>query len=399
MESIAIAKSLAAKHKYEVDPGQELFALGVANMLGSITSAYPVTGSFSRSAVNNEVGAQTQLAGLVTGLLLLLTLLLLTPAFYFLPKFALAAIVIASVTNLIDYQEAIHLWHVKKRDCLLWVTAFLGTLFLGVQNGLMVAVGASLVMVIAESVRPQMSVLWRLPGTPIYRSIEQESRGQFVPGIVILRVGGAMFFANVTYIRDYVMQMVTEFTAAADATVGAAAPPADAEAAAAPDTSRRTRYVVLEMTSVGSVDSSAIAMLEDLHHDLKGRGIRLVLCNLGSRVEETLQLAGVIETVGDGWIHPTVHAATEHCMRHQLLQLADGGLDRSSSSSSDDSDYPMASPVANVRCLRTRYKASVNAVIAANRLSAILAKPQPAPADLALPPTFASSTLLAAPQP
>ena len=83
----------------------------------------------------------------------------------------------------------------------------------------------------------------------------------------------------------------------------------------------------------------------------------------------------------------------------QLLQLADGGLDRSSSSSSDGSDYPMASPVANVRCLRTRYKASVNAVIAANRLSSLLAKPQPAPADLALPPTFASSTLLAAPQP
>ena len=143
MESIAIAKSLAAKHKYEVDPGQELIALGVANVLGSLTSAYPVTGSFSRSAVNNQVGAQSQLAGLLTGLLLLLTLWLLTPLFYFLPKYALAAIVIASVTNLVDYNEAIHLWRVKKQDCLLWVVAFLGTLFLGVQLGLLVSVGLS----------------------------------------------------------------------------------------------------------------------------------------------------------------------------------------------------------------------------------------------------------------
>ena len=95
----------------------ELFALGVANFLGSFTSAYPITGSFSRSAVNNQVGAQTQLSGLVTGILLFVTLEFFTEAFYFLPKFALAAIVISSVVNLIDYKEAIHLWKVKKQDC------------------------------------------------------------------------------------------------------------------------------------------------------------------------------------------------------------------------------------------------------------------------------------------
>ena len=184
----AIAKSLAAKHKYEVNATQELFALGVANMLGSLTSAYPVTGSFSRSAVNNQVGAKTQLAGLVTGCLLLLTLLLLTPYFYFLPKFALAAIVIASVTNLVDYKEALHLWKVKKQDCGLWMVAFLGTLFLGVQLGLLLSVGTSLALVIMESIRPQMMVLWRLPSTPIYRNIKQESAGQFVP---VTALGGS----------------------------------------------------------------------------------------------------------------------------------------------------------------------------------------------------------------
>ena len=170
--------------------------MGVANLLGSFTSAYPVTGSFSRSAVNNQVGAQTQLAGLVTGLLLLLTLVLLTPLFYFLPKYALAAIVISSVTNLVDYNEARHLWKVKKTDCLLWFVAFLGTLFLGVQVGLLLAIGVSLALVIVESVRPQMTVLWRLPNTPIWRNIKQESAGNFVPGVMVVRVGSSMCAAR-----------------------------------------------------------------------------------------------------------------------------------------------------------------------------------------------------------
>ena len=108
-------------------------------------------------------------------------LLVLTEPFKFLPKFCLAAIVISSVTNLVDYKECRHLWHVKKPDCLLWVLAFFGTLFLGVQNGLLGAIVASLVIVIYESVRPQISVLWRLPETPIYRNIKQESLGQFIP--------------------------------------------------------------------------------------------------------------------------------------------------------------------------------------------------------------------------
>jgi len=327
MESIAIAKSLAAKHMYEVDPGQELISLGVANALGSLTSSYPVTGSFSRSAVNNQTGAQTQLAGLITGCLLLLTLIALTPLFYFLPKFALAAIVIASVTNLIDYKEAIHLWKVKKQDCALWFAAFLGTLLFGVVYGLMAAVSLSLALVIWESVRPQMSMLWRLPGTPIYRNIKQESQGQFVPGIVILRIGASMYFANVAFIRDYITKMLTDFSAAADhattsSRTGHAAlsnsPNGGANGAngvwIAPEP---IRYIVIEMTPVASIDSTALHMLEDLHRDLKERGIRLAFSTLGTRVEDTFKRAGLHNKVGEAWIHASVHAAVQHCIRHR----------------------------------------------------------------------------------
>merc|ERR1719242_2568182 len=99
MESIAIGKALAAKHRYKIDAGGEMVALGITNFVGSAFSCYPVTGSFSRSAVNDATGAKTQLAGLVTSAIMFLTLLVLTPLFYYLPKFALAAIVINSVKN------------------------------------------------------------------------------------------------------------------------------------------------------------------------------------------------------------------------------------------------------------------------------------------------------------
>ena len=324
MESIAIAKSLAAKHKYEIDASQELVALGVANLLGSFTSAYPVTGSFSRSAVNNQVGAQSQLAGLLTGLLLLITIVGLTPLFYFLPKYALAAIVISSVTNLVDYKEAQHLWKIKKQDFLLWVVAFLGTLFTGVMWGLVLSVGCSLALVIIESIRPQMSVLWRLPNTPIWRNIKQESSGQFVPGVMVVRIGASMYFANVAFIRDFVQKMVGEFSEAADTAVAAPTRTTNAATAKGGDkqekwvTAEPIRFIVMEMTPVVSIDSTALHMLEDLHRDLKERGIRLAFATVGNRVEETLERSGLLDKMGKQWIFPSVHSAVQHCIRQRM---------------------------------------------------------------------------------
>ena len=335
MESIAIAKSLAAKHKYEVDAGQELVALGVANLLGSFTSAYPVTGSFSRSAVNNQTGAQTQLAGMVTGLLLLITLVALTPIFYFLPKYALAAIVIASVTNLVDYNEAIHLWKVKKTDAFLWVVAFLGTLFLGVQIGLLLAIGVSLALVIIESVRPQMTVLWRLPNTQIWRNIKQESQGNFVPGVMVVRVGASMYFANVAFIRDYISKMIGEFSEAAD-TSGLEASKHGGDAvkdAGKWVTPEPIKYIIIEMTPVISIDSTALHMLEDMQRDLQERGIRLAFSTVGNRVEDTFKRSGLIEKMGEHWIFPSVHVAVQHCIRHRM---------RVRSSTSDAADDALA---------------------------------------------------------
>jgi len=298
MESIAISKSLAAQHGYEVDSGQELFSLGLTTMFGSFLSGFPVTGSFSRSAVNNSVGAMTQLAGIITGLGVILTLAVLTPIFAYLPKFVLGAIVVSSVVNLFAYEDAIHLWHVKKTDCALWFIAFLGTLFLGILWGLVTAAAVSLVIVIYESVRPQVSLIWRVKGTNYYRSVKQAPSGEWVKGVLIVRFGAPMYFANMSFIRDTIQNLMSE---------------------GAKDGARDIEYVVLEMSPVTNIDSSAIHILEDTAKEFKKRNIQLCFANTGNRVERVFERAHFQELIGDEWFHGSTAEAVQQCLRHKRL--------------------------------------------------------------------------------
>jgi sulfate transporter 4 len=295
MESIAIGKSLAAKHGYELPAGQELVALGLSNVVGACFSSYPITGSFSRSAVNNATGARSPMAGLITSICMLVCLAFITSIFEYLPKFCLAAIVINSVIPLVAYQEALHLWQIKKSDCFLWVFAFLGTLFLGVLLGILLAVAASLLIIIYESVRPQLTVLWRLPGTSIYRNVKQESNGSFIPGVMIVRIGASMYFANAAFIKEMLLNFVLDFQDV-----------------------NPVKYVILEMTSVVSVDSTAVHALEDLIKDFKAnRQIQISFCMLGNRVEKTFRKAKLDRLLGSKWIFPRVHDAVQDCVKHQ----------------------------------------------------------------------------------
>lgn len=294
MESIAIGKNLAATNGYEIEAGQEMLALGISNLVGAAFSCYPVTGSFSRSAVNNSTGAQTQLSGVITAIVMLCTLLFLTPLFYYLPKFALAAIVMNSVIPLVALGEAKHLFHVKKHDFLLWVTAFLGTLFLGVLMGILVAVGLSLIIVIYESARPQITILWRIPGTSIYRNMKQESSGTFIQNVFIARIGSSLYFANASFVKDMLLAHVSDL-----------------------DIVNKTEYIVLEMTPVISVDSSACHVIKDVVNDFRMRNMQVAFAMVGNRVDKTLRKAGLKKFIGDQWFFPTVEEAVQYCVKHQ----------------------------------------------------------------------------------
>ena len=297
MESISIARALAAKHKYEIHADQELRALGIANLMGGGFNAYPATGSFSRSAVSSDTGAATPLAGLITGCTVIITLLFITAPFSYMPKSALAAIIISGVQGLLDFWEAFFLFKINKMDFLVWLVSFTCTLFLGAEYGLGIAVALALLHVVYESAFPNVPALGRLPGTTIYRSLKQYPQAIQAPRMLIMRVDAPMYFANCSYIRDRVLGQVR------------AAEPAP-------------RYFIMEMSPVARLDATAVHMLQDLRALLKDRGVTLLLSNPSSEVIMRLEKGGVLGEIGADNLFVRVHDAALHCL-HELAEQGD----------------------------------------------------------------------------
>lgn len=299
LESVGIAKALAAKNGYELDSNQELFGLGVANIVGSFFSAYPTTGSFSRSAVNHESGAKTGLSGLLMGIIMGCALQFLTPLFETIPQCALAAIVISAVLGLVDYGEAIFLWRVDKRDFLLWTITCTVTLFLGIEIGVLAGVGVSLAFVIHESANPHIAILGRLPGTTVYRNTQQYPEAYTYNGIVIVRIDAPIYFANISYIKDRLREYEIE---------------GDGSTRRGPEVTR-VHFVILEMAPITYVDSSAVQALKDLHQEYKSRDIQIAISNPNREVLLTLTKAGVVDLIGKEWYFVRVHDAVQVCLQ------------------------------------------------------------------------------------
>ncbi|WKA00846.1 hypothetical protein VitviT2T_019165 [Vitis vinifera] len=300
LESVGIAKALAAKNGYELDSNQELFGLGVANICGSFFSAYPTTGSFSRSAVNHESGAKTGLSGIVTGIIIGCALLFLTPLFTDIPQCALAAIVVSAVMGLVDYDEAIFLWRVDKKDFLLWTLTSTMTLFLGIEIGVLVGVGASLAFVIHESANPRLAFLGRLPGTTVYRNIQQYPEAYTYHGIVIVRIDAPIYFANISHIKERLQEYEMKN---------------DGSTRRGPEV-ESVYFVILEMSPVTYVDSSAVQALKDLYHEYKSRDIQIAISNPNREVLLTLAKANLVELIGKEWYFVRVHDAVQVCLQH-----------------------------------------------------------------------------------
>ncbi|CAK8540985.1 unnamed protein product [Lathyrus sativus] len=323
LESVGIAKALAAKNGYELDSNQELFGLGVSNVLGSFFSAYPTTGSFSRSAVNHESGAKSGVSGIVSGIIITCTLLFLTPLFESIPQSALAAIVISAVIGLVDYDEAIFLWRVDKKDFLLWTITSTMTLFLGIEIGVLVGVGASLAFVIHESANPHIAVLGRLPGTTVYRNVKQYPEAYTYNGIVIVRIDAPIYFANISYLKD----RLREYEVVVDSSTRRG-----------PEV-ERISFVILEMAPVTYVDSSAVQALKDLYQEYKLRDIQIAISNPNPDILLTLSKSGLVELIGKEWYFVRVHDAVQVCLQH-VQSLKPGYESSQSSRSSSSEDKP-----------------------------------------------------------
>jgi len=296
MESISVAKAFARKNKYEIDANQELVGLGVSNLVGFLFGGYPVTGGFSRTAVNGQAGARTGLASAITAVVIGLSLLFFTPLFYFLPNAILAAIVMTAVFGLVDLHELKHLWKVKKTDAALLLVTFAVTLFIGIEEGIAAGVILSLALFVHRSTRPHHAVLGRLPGTETYRNVKNFPEAEPVDGVAIWRFDASFYFANASFFRDQIDRLL----------VG----------------DEPVRAIVLDASAINDLDASGATMLEDIAERLKAKQIRLLIAGAKGPVREVMRRAGLDEKLGDDGRWLTVHEAV-------LAAQEDDGCERS----------------------------------------------------------------------
>ncbi|PRQ40931.1 putative SLC26A/SulP transporter [Rosa chinensis] len=271
-EGIAVGRTFAALKDYRVDGNKEMIAIGIMNIVGSTTSCYITTGSFSRSAVNHNAGAKTALSNIVMSVAVMVTLLFLMPLFQYTPNVILGAIIVTAVIGLIDVPAAYHIWKVDKYDFLVLVCAFFGVIFISVQEGLAIAVGISVFKIMLQVTRPRTVILGNIPGTDIFRDLQhyKESTAT-VPGFLIISIEAAINFANTTYLNERILRWVEEEDEG--------------------KTLSSVRYVIIDMTAVSTIDTTGITLFGDLRKSLLKRGVELVLVNPLSEVMEKLQKA------------------------------------------------------------------------------------------------------------
>jgi MFS superfamily sulfate permease-like transporter len=316
LESIAIAKALVSKHRQpNFDPSQEFVALGMANLWGSFTGSYPISGSFSRSALNDEVGATSPVSVIVVGVLvgIILKIASAVPIFYYLPQNALSAIVIIALTNLMDVSHFKWLLRHDRKDAALWLTAFLAVLFAGIEIGILIAVIISLALVVIETVFAPMPQLGLVPGSSrrAYRSVTQYPDALTLPGVHILRVEAPILFFNAPTVAAKLRGLVYgEEASSGGASAGGSGGGKKTDAVA-------TRAVVVDFSNVSYVDSAFVEAFEDLIDQYNRADVLLAFANPNSAVLHKLTITKLLAALNSqfgeerDWIFLTVSDAVD----------------------------------------------------------------------------------------
>ncbi|KAG6655683.1 hypothetical protein CIPAW_05G232800 [Carya illinoinensis] len=257
-EAIAIGRTFASMKDYQLDGNKEMVALGAMNIVGSMTSCYVATGSFSRSAVNYMAGCQTAVSNIVMSCVVILTLEFITPLFKYTPNAILSAIIISAVINLIDFQAAILIWKIDKFDFVACLGAFFGVIFLSVEIGLLIAVSISFAKILLQVTRPRTAILGKIPGTTVYRNLQQYPDATKVPGVLIVRIDSAIYFSNSNYVKERILRWLT-----------------DEEEQKKVDYQPRIQILIVEMSPVTDIDTSGIHALEELYRSLQKRDLQV----------------------------------------------------------------------------------------------------------------------------
>ena len=284
VESIAVARALASKRRKAIDPDQELVALGAANVTASITGGYPVTGGFARSVVNDQAGAVTGLASLVTAASIGVIVLWFTPLFYYLPQAVLAATVIVAVLSLFKPGEALRIWRMNRTDALTWGVTFVVVLLAGIEAGILTGVVFSLILFLWRTSRPHIAIVGRVGQSEHFRNVLRH-QVQTCPHVVAVRVDESLYFANTRYLEDTLLRIVAERP--------------------------EVKHLVLIGSAINFIDASAMETLESLMHELRAAGVELHLADIKGPVMDQLQRAGFIAHLGAERVYLSAHQAMQ----------------------------------------------------------------------------------------
>ncbi|MCF6349721.1 MAG: solute carrier family 26 protein [Flavobacteriaceae bacterium] len=297
MESIAVAKAIQSKHRdYKVLPNQELIGLGLSNIVGSFFQSYPTTGGFSRTAINNKAGAKTGLSSIISALLIIITLLFLTPFFYNLPKAILASVIMVAVFGLIDYKEVIHLWKSNKTDFFLLLITFFATLTIGIEKGIGLGVILSLVIVIFKTTRPHVAILANIHGTHFYRNIARFGNEiTLKEDILIMRFDAQLYFANTTFFKDKLEELVVE-------------------------KGNKLKLIIIDGEGMNNLDSSGVHTLKEVIDLYQHKGIKIVFSGIKGPVRDAMKKGGIIDKINFNHYFMSIQEAVDS-YEHQCNNL------------------------------------------------------------------------------
>ena len=278
------ARAFATRHHYRVDVNQESVAQGMANVGAGVFQGMPVSTSLSASSLNESSGARTPVASLVTGGLVIATLIVLAPLFSDLPKAVLAAVIIDAVLfGMIDVSEFRRLHRVTRFDFWIAVAAVIGVLSAGVLAGVVIGIVLSLAWLIYVTTQPSMPILGREPGTQVFRDVEENPEDETFEGIVVLRLDGGLFFATSEALENRIRALVDE----------------------------STRALVLDLEGVDFVDSQGVAKITEICEFLQADEIGFRLARVKPNVRAVLEADGAIARIGSDRVHGNVHRAVQ----------------------------------------------------------------------------------------
>ncbi len=304
-ETLLAENSFAQKNGYRINDNQEIFAFAMGNLIAALTGCCPINGSVSRTAMGEQYQARTQLTGIVAGISMLVLLLGGTGFIVYLPVPILTAIVISALLGATEFDLAIRLWKISRTECMIFVGAFIGVLFLGTINGVLIGILLSFAEVIIRTAKPARCFLGIQPGHRHFRDLKESSQIHAVSGVLIYRFSSNLFFANIQVLRQDIEDHVTQ----------------------------ETKAVILDASGIGSIDITAADGLDILCKSLQKQNIRFYITEHIAGLNEQLRKLGLGYLIEEGHVRRTIHIALKDMGIGRPYPL-EGGVDNTERSAS-----------------------------------------------------------------